>query len=89
MMIRIKEMRKAHGWTTKELGDRIGVSQAAVSNWENGLRSPKMSQLVKLSRILGCTPNDLLGFETEEKPAESVRDIVARRVEEVQRGAAL
>lgn len=34
-LIRVARMKK--GYTQNELGDRIGVSNKAVSRWENGV----------------------------------------------------
>lgn len=33
----IQQSRKAKGFTQKDLGDRIGVSDKTISKWENGV----------------------------------------------------
>ncbi len=68
-MIRIREFRKALNMTTAQLGSLVGVVPSAITNWETGFRRPDVDMLVKLARVLGCTPNDILGFE-EDKPAQ-------------------
>lgn len=35
------ELRQAAGLTQQELADAIGVTRAAVSFWESGLRTPR------------------------------------------------
>lgn len=69
--MRLKEIRKQKGMTAEEVGREIGVTQAAIANWENNRRIMNVDTLVRLSQVLGCTPNDLLGFETHrtEEPA--------------------
>lgn len=32
----IAQCRKEHNWTQKELGEKMGVTDKAVSKWENG-----------------------------------------------------
>ena len=36
-------LRKARGWTQKEVAKRIGVTEQAVSKWERGLGFPDVS----------------------------------------------
>ena len=69
--MRLKEIRKEKGLTTYDVGEALGVSPSAITNWETGFRRPDIDTLVKLAEVLGCTPNDLLGFETHrtEEPA--------------------
>lgn len=64
--MRLKEYRKKKGLTTYEVGKALGVSPSAVTNWETGLRRPDIDTLIRLSEILDCTPNDLLGYEEKE-----------------------
>ena len=37
----IAQCRKEHNWTQKELGEKLGVTDKAVSKWENGGRLDK------------------------------------------------
>ncbi len=65
--MKLKEYRTREKLTTAELGKMLGVSPSAVTNWETGFRKPDIETLVKIAQVLGCTPNDLLGFETKEE----------------------
>lgn len=47
---RIKELRKSLGLTQAEFGKRIGVAGNTVTNYEAGLRTPKDSVLLMMSR---------------------------------------
>lgn len=59
-MDRIRKLRESKGWTQETLAKKLGVSEATVSNYENGKREPNIQMLKKLSRIFHCTVDDLL-----------------------------
>ena len=48
----IQQSRKARGFTQKDLGDRIGVSDKTISKWENGNSIPDTSILNELCATL-------------------------------------
>ncbi|WP_455139200.1 helix-turn-helix domain-containing protein [Thermophilibacter sp.] len=46
---------------TQELvAEKVGVSRQAVSKWEQGTSEPSTTNLVKLARLYGVDPADLL-----------------------------
>ena len=53
-------LRKRAGYTQKELAERLGVSDKAVSKWERGLGLPDISSLRKLSVLLDTDTDSLL-----------------------------
>ena len=59
-MISITEQRKKKKITQGQLAEKLGVTQGAVSQWENGLSFPDVRLLVKLSEVLDCTVDELL-----------------------------
>lgn len=69
----ISKFRKTKGLTQRELGDAIGVSASAVSQWESG-GTPDISLLPALSDVLGVTVDSLFGREEarREDMAEAV-----------------
>lgn len=48
----IRRLRKARGFTLKELGDMIGVSESYIRAYESGRRNPKESSLQALADAL-------------------------------------
>lgn len=56
----IAYLRKRAGYTQKDLADRIGISDKAVSKWERGLGLPDVSYLAKLSILLDTDTDSLL-----------------------------
>lgn len=56
----IKYIRESKNMTQKQLAERIGISRTTVSMWETGATLPRGATLIKLSRILGCSLDDLV-----------------------------
>ena len=60
-MERIKELRKEKSITMKRLGEIIGVSEGAVSQYENGKRQPDYDTLKKIADFFDVSTDYLLG----------------------------
>jgi transcriptional regulator with XRE-family HTH domain len=61
----IKRIRKQRGLTQKELGEKIGLSDAQVSNIEKGKRSTSIDRQVKIAEALKCNVSDF--YEDDQK----------------------
>lgn len=59
----IAERRKAQELTQKQLADRLGVSDKAVSKWETGRSMPDNAILFELCAVLETNVNELLSGE--------------------------
>ncbi len=57
----IAARRKAVGLTQAELGERLGITAQAVSNWERGETLPDTGLLQDLALILDTSADELLG----------------------------
>ena len=79
MNTRIKELRTALHLTLEGFGDRIGVTRAAVSKWENGDRGIADSMIVSICREFGVSEQWLRTGEGEmfEQTRETVLDRLA------------
>lgn len=51
----IKKLRSESGMNQNELAKKLGVTKAAISNYETGLRAPKQDLLFDLSNIFGVS----------------------------------
>lgn len=58
---RIQELRKAQGLTQSQLAQKIGISMAAVRNYENGLREPNSKAMVALEKYFNVSGEFLRG----------------------------
>jgi transcriptional regulator with XRE-family HTH domain len=60
---RIARLRRDLGMTQAELAERLGVTQPAVSDYENGdIRLPA-DVVVEIARIVGVSTDELLGLK--------------------------
>ncbi len=55
-----KKARKKLGLTQMELAKEIGVAQKAISNYETGLRKPKIYRIPVMAKVLQISIDDLL-----------------------------
>ncbi len=62
----IAERRKQHGLTQMQLAEKLGITDRAVSKWENGKGMPDSSLMLDLCRELEITVNELLCGEVIE-----------------------
>lgn len=62
----LKDARKEAGLTCKEMGNRLGISEAMYFRIETGERQPNMSleTAVKISRILKLPIMTIINYET-------------------------
>lgn len=86
---RIKEQRKNYHFTQLQLAQKISVSPQVISNWERGYTEPSAEDIAKLSEVLSCSSDYLLGKSTTDtsikennKLSKEERDI-AKRMDEL------
>ena len=56
----IADLRKEHGFTQEQLGDKIGVTNKTISRWETGAYLPPADALLALSELFGVSINEIL-----------------------------
>ena len=67
---RIKKLRKSFSLSQKEAALKLGVSQAQLSHYENGIRECSLDFVVTLAKFYGVSCDYLLGA-TNEKTASN------------------
>lgn len=80
----IAQCRRANNLTQMQLANQLGITDRAVSKWENGKALPDASIMLQLCQILGISVTDLLSGEViavenvnqelEKKLLEMVRE---------------
>lgn len=56
----IAELRKEHGFTQEQLGEKLGVTNKTVSRWETGTYLPPAEALLMISEIFDISINEIL-----------------------------
>lgn len=71
----IRQRRKELSLNQKQLADKLGVTDKAVSKWETGRSAPDISLLIPLSEVLGVSVAEMLkGEKIEEEKLSAVSD---------------
>ncbi len=65
---RLKELREAKGLTQAELAELAGLSQRAISHWEQGQREPLWSNILTLCAALGVLPEAFMEAPEDRPP---------------------
>lgn len=64
--------RKKNGLTQKQLAEKLGVKNSAVSNWEKGLNSINIDTLHTVCKVFNVSINDMFGsFSNANKTTKS------------------
>ncbi len=74
----IKNARIGKNYTQTELGDLVGVSNKAVSRWENGDSFPDVALLETLANVLDLKIEDIVLGEVSSKRSEDVVSEIVR-----------
>ena len=61
--MRLRELRTDKQMSMKQLAVAIGTTDAAISNWENGINEPKISYVIRLCEFFNVSADYLLGIE--------------------------
>jgi Zn-dependent peptidase ImmA (M78 family)/transcriptional regulator with XRE-family HTH domain len=80
----IRRVRQAQEISQDELARRLGLTQAAVSQWESGRRTPSIDDLVEVARVLD---HDVRDFLPASRPSGSVPKLLRAEVAQLDFGS--
>lgn len=66
----IYEQRQKCGLSQKELAQKLGVTNKAVSKWENGRAKPTVNTMKKLAALFQVSIEQLLQMKEDQKPVK-------------------
>lgn len=64
--LNMRAERIKHGLSIRQVADIVGMHPNSLMRWESGEADPLAINLVKLSKLYGCSPEYLLGM-TEDR----------------------
>lgn len=80
---RIRELRKQHKMTMKELGAVVGLAESTISQYETGKRQPDNETLLKLGEYFNTSVDYLLGSTRTNENAPTLTQKDERDIESV------
>lgn len=63
---KLRDLRKKHGLSQKELAEKLMTTQAKVDSWENGDSVPDISYIAKLAVLYDVSADYLLKDDKQE-----------------------
>lgn len=70
----ISSLRKKFGLTQEDLANKLGFSKQTVSNWETGLKTPRMGAIQKMADLFNVSKSFIIEG-VEEPPSTSIEKI--------------
>lgn len=62
----IRAARARADLSQAEVASKVGVNVSTFAKYESGDYIPGADKLLAISQVLGCPPNDLMGWNTDE-----------------------
>ena len=75
--------RKENGYTQASLAEKLGITDRAISKWENGKSMPDASIMLELSELLKINVNELL--TGEHITMDNYKDIAEQNLVEMKK----
>lgn len=78
-MNRLRELRKNHGLTLKELGKKVSMHDNALSQYETGKRNPSLKTWQQLADFYGVSVSYLQGrydHLTKKEALQTIHEIM-------------
>ena len=80
----LRKLRTDNSLTQEELSKKLNVSPSTISQYENGIREPGISQLINIAKTFNVSVDYLLGLTNiKELDSKQVSDIAKKVVREL------
>jgi transcriptional regulator with XRE-family HTH domain len=66
--VRLRVLRGEKGWTTEQAAKKAGLTYDSLSRIERGVSHPRATTLVRLAKIYGVSPEELMSLEVSPPP---------------------
>lgn len=81
---RLAQLRKAAGYTQRELAEEVGTTQRMMAYYESPAALPPVNLLPQLAKVLGITTDVLLGHAPAKKAAKPRNTRLQRRLQQIE-----
>ncbi|WP_227752004.1 helix-turn-helix domain-containing protein [Viridibacillus arvi] len=71
---KIISLREQKSWSQRELASRVGLNPSVMNRIESGDRPAKDEEILKLSNVLDCSTDYLLGRSDSPTPSQIDKD---------------
>ena len=78
----IKNLRKKHGYTVKQVSSGAGISESVYPKYESGILNAGVPVLVKISDFYGVSVDYLLGREETPDPMAQLASLASMEITE-------
>jgi transcriptional regulator with XRE-family HTH domain len=82
---RIRAMREQRGYTQKEFGPIVGLSENACAQWEGGYVLPRANNLNRIAEALGTTSDYLWSGDDPDEQARAHTSLELRALKAIRR----
>lgn len=72
---RVRSLRKRKKMSQKEVAEKLGLSDAVLSNYERNLREPDFETLINLSKLFNVSTDYLLGCTNIPFPSNKLDEL--------------
>jgi len=63
----VSDLKEEKGWSVNELARRLDIAKSSMSRYFNKTRGFPINKVCDFARVLGVTPEYLLGFDLQQK----------------------
>lgn len=77
LSLKIAALRNERNLTQKELAEALNFSKQEISNWETGLKKPRISAMYQLTEYFNVTISELLDEHLDSGHIEKTARILA------------
>lgn len=78
---KMRAIREERKWTLEEMAEKLGTTKQALSKYERGERTPKITVAAKFAEILGVPLRELVG---SDGPEPDYSEELKKRVDQLQ-----
>jgi transcriptional regulator with XRE-family HTH domain len=81
---RLSRLRKKKGLTQVELGEKIGIPQTLITDYERDKLRPYHEMIIRFAMALGVSTDELLGVKPSKKEGDKPSLKIIRRIKKIE-----